>query len=544
MNIHPKTETLAAVLRRLRADGWVLGRDVATAGYAQAKLRNSNKAPSVDDLNAALSQNWDDWTPGNRGAAELVEPPGGLRNLLDRGQADIKGIDDTTLDRIGTNLADALNTGSAFTTLADTLLRDNMLNTINDPQRAQTIAVTEMSRALNTSAMNSYKEYGVEKVEWLALEPCDDCEENDGEVRAIDEDFPSGDTEPPVHPNCRCTILPVIDDSAPAGEGDAIGEGDLVDGEGLDAGELTDTPTVDETPSEAATVTADDLAATLVGVDALTGGAISDAVEGLMASTGNFERIDATAYADLADAKLAASARANGNTFDPTTQYAKYARDKRVIAANLRDIHADGPHTMSFHKDIAATPEQIARAQKSFHEALAQLPEWRRYDALGNEKGYAVFFEKTSEMSARTNAYTWFGADAIYVNPRMLEEALGAPVPDPNHWHMPAYGQVNPLTYTFAHEFGHTVDTYANSQVRGRFSGALKRKFPGLLSRYGAQDPAEAYAEIFADWAMGNRTEPLAAAMADKYGWNMTKAEYDQAVQDGRVKQWQGTTKF
>lgn len=48
--------------------------------------------------------------------------------------------------------------------------------------------------------------------EWNAEdEMCADCEDLDAEVVAVDEPF-TGGAEPPLHPNCRCTIEPFVRD--------------------------------------------------------------------------------------------------------------------------------------------------------------------------------------------------------------------------------------------------------------------------------------------------------------------------------------------
>jgi hypothetical protein len=206
---NPKALNLA--LDDVYATGWILGVKVATAHYGNARIEKA--APSAQEIVDALAINWDSWKPGNEPAAALVRPPGGLANLLSRKKpVTIKGVNDTTLDRIGTVLARGLagvpeegiagGQGRAF-------IASEIEDILGDPQRALTIAQTEMSRALNTATMDSYNDFGVEWVEWLALDTGDVCSDNAdvGPIR-IGDVFPSGDTEPPAHPNCRCTIAP------------------------------------------------------------------------------------------------------------------------------------------------------------------------------------------------------------------------------------------------------------------------------------------------------------------------------------------------
>jgi HK97 family phage portal protein len=75
--------------------------------------------------------------------------------------------------------------------------------------RSERAARTEVSAGSNFGAEQAYKQAGVTKMQWFVVQPEDeDCQNNEGEVANIGEAFPSGDTMPPVHPNCVCTILP------------------------------------------------------------------------------------------------------------------------------------------------------------------------------------------------------------------------------------------------------------------------------------------------------------------------------------------------
>jgi len=211
IHIVTNTKPLSLALDDVYATGWVLGVKVATAQYGNARIEKA--APSAQAVVDAMAINWDSWKPGNEPAAALVRPPGGLANLLSRKKpVTIKGVNDTTLDRIGTVLARGLagvpeegiagGQGRAF-------IASEIEDILGDPMRALTIAQTEMSRALNTATMDSYTDFGVEWVEWLALDTGDECSDNaDAGPIPIGDVFPSGDTEPPAHPNCRCTIAP------------------------------------------------------------------------------------------------------------------------------------------------------------------------------------------------------------------------------------------------------------------------------------------------------------------------------------------------
>jgi hypothetical protein len=200
------TERLSIALGRLYADGSILGNDITLYELARAVgLRKA--APSKKDLSNALQTNWKKWTPGNRAAARLLEPPNGLKRLLDARGIRIQEIGSTSLNRIGTALADGLRAGSTRREVAK-----QITDILQDAERALTIAGTEMSRAVIQSSRDLYSESGVEQVQWLVADPCDECQENlDQSPIGIDEEWINGD--PPVHPNCMCDIAPYVVDT-------------------------------------------------------------------------------------------------------------------------------------------------------------------------------------------------------------------------------------------------------------------------------------------------------------------------------------------
>lgn len=89
--------------------------------------------------------------------------------------------------------------------------------------RTDMIARTEVSAASNFAAGQAYQQAGVDRQQWVVVDPQDeDCVENDGDIEDIDGGtFPSGDSAPPVHPNCQCTTIPVFNDDADSDKGDS-----------------------------------------------------------------------------------------------------------------------------------------------------------------------------------------------------------------------------------------------------------------------------------------------------------------------------------
>jgi hypothetical protein len=208
-NVRLDSEPLMTAFRTLYLESYLLGEDIAMNSIAKAKI---NKAPTKQQLQRAVGINWDNWKAGNRAAALLVNKPRGLSTLLDSRGVTIQGINRTTLDRIGTRLANALAQGLPPSEV-------DLSDFFDDSERALAIAQTEMSRAVATASRQLYEESGVELVEWIVADPCDLCQENaDVSPIRIDDTFPSGDTEPPAHPNCVCDISPYVVDTRDIGE--------------------------------------------------------------------------------------------------------------------------------------------------------------------------------------------------------------------------------------------------------------------------------------------------------------------------------------
>jgi Phage Mu protein F like protein len=209
-NVVMTSSGIAAALAGIYATGWVLGQDSSNEAIAQASLAAG--AQMTPEFRVSLSTNWDTWTPGNRGAAALANPDRGLSNLLAKRDILLKNIDQTTTDRIGTILSRALGDGTGARSAVPEL--EQMLTDLGEnPNRAFTIANTEMNRALNDASKQSYLDSGVTEWTWEVVDPQDDdCLELAGETVTIGEPFSNGWIDyNDSHPNCMCTCSPVVD---------------------------------------------------------------------------------------------------------------------------------------------------------------------------------------------------------------------------------------------------------------------------------------------------------------------------------------------
>jgi len=123
-------------------------------------------------------------------------------------------LDETTKDWIKRTIDAGRERGSS-PMLITKLVRERIANVAE--ARANMIMETEAVNAMGLVELEVYKRSGIEYVEWKVTPSernCEICLSNEfaGKVKVGDE-FPSGDTQPPVHQYCACLLLPVLPDS-------------------------------------------------------------------------------------------------------------------------------------------------------------------------------------------------------------------------------------------------------------------------------------------------------------------------------------------
>lgn len=136
---------------------------------------------------------------------ELVDNPDAEWVITDATRDELQSLVTrvTTGDLKLTDLSQAIEDATAFS-----------------PERAELIARTETITANSQGSLSGYKSarsIGVKvKKEWLPdAEACPICLENaDAGPIDLDDDFPSGDDAPTAHPNCECTLIPIVDDES------------------------------------------------------------------------------------------------------------------------------------------------------------------------------------------------------------------------------------------------------------------------------------------------------------------------------------------
>ena len=134
-------------------------------------------------------------------------------------------ITESTRDMVREKLISALDAGSSVHELRTAIMDD-----VFGVSRALVIARTEVSFAHNQGQLEGAKESGLAYKAWYAADDeaeCEDCQGNADEgVLEISDGFSSGDDAPPVHPNCRCSLVYYSADDEEAL--DAMGDEDSV----------------------------------------------------------------------------------------------------------------------------------------------------------------------------------------------------------------------------------------------------------------------------------------------------------------------------
>jgi len=160
-----------------------------------------------------------------------------LQSFVDSFSLKLAGaVNKTTTDSIRSELAAGIMSGESMDKLRN---RVEQVFSAASRQRAQVIARTETTRAMNYSAKEAYRQSGVVmgKQWYTAMDEltCWECSEINEVIVDIEADFakegdvmrgPDGQTAtvgysdieaPPLHPNCRCVLLPVVmEEFAPA----------------------------------------------------------------------------------------------------------------------------------------------------------------------------------------------------------------------------------------------------------------------------------------------------------------------------------------
>lgn len=154
-----------------------------------------------------MAQSWDDVNAELGTLLAFDVENAYVQQVLSDLAKEVRRVTDTTRQEIRDLVGKQASEGWSIDDLAREIRK---LKEVHSMERAQRIARTETAAAYSMASMAGYKEAGVAAVEWLVTEPCEICAPNANKVVKIGENFPSGHSHPPAHPDCRCAIAAAI----------------------------------------------------------------------------------------------------------------------------------------------------------------------------------------------------------------------------------------------------------------------------------------------------------------------------------------------
>lgn len=120
---------------------------------------------------------------------------------------------DTDRDSLVKLISDGIKEGKSVPEIRDAIT--NKFDAIKKNQ-ASVVTRTEVLRAANMASEDAWEQSGVvEGKQWLTAGATDECAQYEGQIVTLGGNFFDSDNEfqdgdPPLHPNCRCVILPVV----------------------------------------------------------------------------------------------------------------------------------------------------------------------------------------------------------------------------------------------------------------------------------------------------------------------------------------------
>jgi hypothetical protein len=472
LNVYLNDAPLQATVMRAWAEAYVLGQ--AAAGEWIAKTEAANKAADDGYID------WANWKPGDRATALLLRPTGGFSKYLETVNADsyFKKFNKETIENLGTALSDSIAAGLDAEHAATMIGRH-----VASPSRALTIAITEQNRAMSFGTIQRYKEAELEKMEWHVSDPCDKCAKNANVEVIIGQAFPTGNTQPPAHPHCRCVLLPVI-------------------------------PGMNEEPAMPGVVTAPmPTGAAHIGSapQASPVMQVPKPVGSNQHVPGQWKKMDREAIKNREMQKIQDKYGKYGQS---TVDYMlkKDRATKSLIDKGI--VYQNGQLEAQFYLGGASLPA------KRIEEILDHLDGLQATNPNGEKLTFII-------GPTKKNAYGWatLGGDQIWLAPKTAKMG-DANVAEAGTWKMPILGEIAQFKYTMTHEWGHHIDKGGSRSAQSADTSTaiqrIKAEFPDAFkSEYGQTKPEEFFAENFAEFYLtgGKTTNEITQAMAREFGW-------------------------
>lgn len=175
--------------------------EAATNGAAATKIEIDGKPAVAEIERPALKF-------AQARAAELVGMKWVDGELVDNPKAEWS-ISKVVRERLQSIIADGIDRKLTGEQIAQNIAADPEAF---GPARSRNIARYEVANAQEEGRLHYLRKAGVQRKEWSDQDGCPICKANSAQGPvAIEAAFQSGHVHAPAHPNCRCSILPVIE---------------------------------------------------------------------------------------------------------------------------------------------------------------------------------------------------------------------------------------------------------------------------------------------------------------------------------------------
>jgi hypothetical protein len=473
INIRVNLEAFKEVLYRVWAQAYALG-DLA----AREQIDLARQAQKKVDAGV----NWETWKPGDAASAIILKPPKAFQNLLKQQGITFKGFSDTTLRDLGNAIGEAIELGLDARTSAK-----RIMNHVASPARALSIAITEQNRAISEATKERYLSAGLQKMEWLVFDPCEICAKNEGVKNIINQPFPSGDTQPPAHPNCRCALAPVIP--------------------GMDEVDQAPGATI-VTPPVTTPVSREELTTLLEEPEPVIGAF----------KPGEWKELTKD---EIRESVISLYVAKTGKTREAIELYIQKGFIGSGDLELLRNgtVYRNGPIEIQFY---ASGAKVKADEKKKFLESVDAIQTYAPKDKM-------IITVAKEKKGAYGSAI--LGDAQIFLRPSVVSDDL--PKEKELGFKMPVIAEVAHRDYVLAHEWGHSIDiggsfgrtvSIQNPATKETIK-RLQKKYANdplaIRSGYSGENTKEFYAEMFAEWYLtkGTTKNPLVQEMAQALGW-------------------------
>lgn len=208
----------AAIQERMNRLGVQVERETAAQREWTASKSYQSARKMVQDMTGGLVNHA---TPDLRGMLQAMDTVWAGGNYSARIWKNTERLAET----LSSEIEAAFLSGKSVRRMADTIMERFGVGY----RAAECLVRTETSYVQNRTAARSYEDAGCTEYEVLTAQDrrtCQYCAKQNGK-RYLLATMQAGENAPPFHPNCRCTVLPVVEEGAETGKAEAAKQDEI-----------------------------------------------------------------------------------------------------------------------------------------------------------------------------------------------------------------------------------------------------------------------------------------------------------------------------